>query len=151
MQKVEMLISTPKKEYHFKFIAHVSQTPAELQIEDRFYMDSSSDHRLPEGKHYEFEILNDWRDFATIARVHWHVSRKTNQMYVCYTRQVSSEHEAASILSIWGCGVVYANLKLQDFAPGGELPPSFLEMLANEHGIHPLGVRFLEEGEEFSE
>ena len=149
MQRAELLVCNQGRDFFFRFNAHCAHSIEELQIEPEFYGHCTPGLKFP-GTHYELEILNDPLAFKVIARKHWHLSKKTNKMYVCYVRQIETERQIVANLGVWGCGVLYSEATLQDFAPGGDLSPGFMEMLTEKYNIRPLGVRFLQEGERFS-
>lgn len=146
MKRVTLRIVSPINGYTFRLIAHPSDTPKELRIEDEFYT-SVEGHKLPEGRHYELEILNHPAEFGSVAGIHWHTSTKTHGIYVCYLDQIADKGRIQSLLTIWGCGVVYSHEHHKDFAPGGKLIPNFINWVEKEHGIRFVGIEFLEAAE----
>ncbi|MBI2476029.1 MAG: hypothetical protein HYV67_02195 [Candidatus Taylorbacteria bacterium] len=106
--KVLVIIRSLKQSYRFTLKVHKAKRPEDQQLEAEFYEKWSLEHRVPEGTHCEFEIIEPFLEHH-VHRTHLHIhqSTKNGKWFVCWTQIVPEEKSAEALLKFWCAGTVY--------------------------------------------
>ncbi|HVY35856.1 MAG TPA: hypothetical protein VG982_01085 [Candidatus Paceibacterota bacterium] len=96
------------EQFLFSFLLHESNALEEQKIEKEFYEQWSLSRICPEGVHYEAEILHpDVVAHEKGKYIHYHVSKKNQKVFVCWTDTVPDRSTLAGMLKTWTAGTVY--------------------------------------------
>ena len=126
MKKLIIVKTKDGKEYDFETFLHKASTPEEQQIEAEFYEKYSPQKSVPEGIHYEIEVLllPASLTFIQFARLHVYKSKKNGKEFLCVTIPIPTLEKALEVLTCWCAGTVYTIETGKDFG-----------LLFKEHGI----------------
>lgn len=104
---IKVLVTSPTKDYMFKFRIHHSVGPGMRRVEPGFYLKYCGAKLL--GDHHEVEILEPSLRGFKAGLVHYHTSLlKTGGDYICWTGHLPKFSHAMIIIENWTGGAVHA-------------------------------------------
>lgn len=99
----------------FELLIHCSNSPKDRMLPPEFYSENRSDGSVPQGTHFEIEILSP-AVWDLEEPVHWHRGQNGSQRFVCWVGDLSTIDAVVAQLSIWCLGTVYTMDTGEDFA-----------------------------------
>ena len=112
--RLELTIQTTQETFVLPCLCHRSENPSERNIEQEFY-ENGAPEGIPQGTHYEMELMQGPWDRPGMPKLHIHPNRATGRKFVCWTGRLPNIELALVVFEHWSMGTVYTMTTGKDF------------------------------------